>query len=279
MGASVGTDKSFDDLNLTPLIDVVLVVLIIMMVSLPVQVSAMGVKLPCLGDDCPTPPKPPPTEKPEQLVISIYPLEDGETEHKLALNLKLMEPRKISLELNRRLRSMTKKNVFIDADLDVEYGVIVDMIDLARKEGAIKVGLAKVKPEGPRKWTSVDSGAMPFGVFPGTPIVTAREDASAGMITEKQADEALDPIKPAFETCYRQALAVDSVLTGRLMPTVKLNPDGTLYEDPSMSGSNLEGDPSNLEECVLEALKSYQSKPLGEGNTAAVTFPLIFSPG
>ena len=271
MGASVGTDKSFDDMNLTPLIDVVLVVLIIMMVSLPVQVSAMGVKLPCLGPECPNPP---PDSKPEQLVISIYPLEDGETEHKMSLNLKLMEPRKISLELNRRLRGMTKKNVFIDADLDVEYGVIVDMIDLARKEGAVKVGLAKVKPEGPRKWTSVDSGAMPFGVFPGTPII-----AEGSMITEKKADVALDPIKPAIEVCYRQALAVDSVLTGRLMPTVKLNPDGSLYEDPSMSGSNLEGDASNLEECVLEALKEYRSPPLGEGNTAAVTFPLIFSPG
>ena len=46
MGAKVGTDSSFDDLNLTPLIDVVLVVLIIMMVSIPIQVQEMGVKVP-----------------------------------------------------------------------------------------------------------------------------------------------------------------------------------------------------------------------------------------
>ena len=46
MGAKVGTDGAFDDMNLTPLIDVVLVVLIIMMVSIPIQVQEMGIKVP-----------------------------------------------------------------------------------------------------------------------------------------------------------------------------------------------------------------------------------------
>ncbi|MEZ4321525.1 MAG: biopolymer transporter ExbD [Myxococcota bacterium] len=278
MGAKVGTGKSFDDMNLTPLIDVVLVVLIIMMVSLPVQVSAMGVKLPCLGDACPKPPDTLP-EDVEQLVISIYALQEGDTEQKVALNLKLMAPEKISFELNRRLRNMSKKNVFIDADLDSDYGVIVDMIDLARKEGAEKVGLAKAKEGGPRPWTSVDSGAMPRGIFPGSPIVTPSDPGGVGMITEKKADEGFQPIMPALEGCYVTALQKQPDLTGRLMPTVRLNPDGSLYDDPSMLGSNMEGDSTELEACILEALKAYRAAPLGEGNTAAVTFPLIFSPG
>ena len=278
MGAQVGTSKSFDDMNLTPLIDVVLVVLIIMMVSLPVQVSAMGVKLPCLGDDCPTPPTKL-NEDVEQLVISIYAMKEGDTEQKIALNLRLMAPEKISYEINRRLRGMAKKNVFIDADLDTDYGVIIDMIDLARKEGALKVGLAKIKDGGPRPWTSVDSGAMPRGIFPGSPIVTAREDASAGMITEKKADDALQPLMPNMMACYSTALQKDPNITGRMMPTVRLNPDGSLYDDPSMLGSNMEGNVEELEACVLDVLKSYKSVPLGDDNTAAVTFPMIFSPG
>lgn len=279
MGAKVGTAKSFDDMNLTPLIDVVLVVLIIMMVSLPVQVQAMGVKLPCTGDNCPPPPDVEPDQDFEQLVISIYALQPGDTEQKIALNLKLMKPEKISFELNRRLRNMAKKNVFIDADLETDYGVIVDMIDLARKEGAEKVGLAKVKEGGPRPWTSVDSGAMPFGIFPGSPIITPLPGAPAGMITEKKADDALQPLVPEMAVCYTTALAKQPDLTGRLMPSVGLNPDGSLYDAPTMIGSNMEGDSAELEACILEVLKKYQAPPLGEGNTAAVTFPLIFSPG
>ena len=70
MGAALHKKGAMSDLNLTPLIDIVLVVLIIMMVNIPIQIEEMGVKLPSSI----TPP--PQTETPpEQLVIAIY--EDG----------------------------------------------------------------------------------------------------------------------------------------------------------------------------------------------------------
>lgn len=271
MGGKVGTDSAFDDLNLTPLIDVVLVVLIIMMVSIPIQVQEMGVKVPDPTPDRP-PPKPP-AETPDQLVIAIY--EDG----KIALNRKLMEESKLSFELNRRIRGMSKKNVFIDADLKTPYSRVVEMIDLARSEGAEKVGLAKVKENGPQAWTSVDSGAMPRGVFIGSPLVN-------GMITEKKADEAIQLRKSEIMSCYGAELAINPKVTGRMMLTVLITPEGQLYvdesgavENPKISGNDLEGASEAIETCVLEVLKKVTTQPLGEGNTAAITYPVIFSPG
>lgn len=263
MGAKVGTSKSFDDMNLTPLIDVVLVVLIIMMVSIPIQVQEMGVKVP--DPNAPPPPAPPP-EDVEQLVVSIY--KDGT----VALNRRLMNPDKVGFELNRRLRGMSKKNVFIDADLATPYNKVVDMIDLARAEGAVKVGLAKVKTEGPLPYTSVDSGTIPRGIHIGSPIV-------GGMITEKKADDGLQAHTAALDACWNQALARNPDATGRMMLTVLLNPNGSLYEPPKVSGSSMEGTGPELEACLLKALEGYRTVDLGEGNTAVATFPIIFSPG
>ena len=263
MGAKVGTQGSFDDMNLTPLIDVVLVVLIIMMVSIPIQVQEMGVKVPD-----PNAPRPPKTDEPppDQLVVSIY--EDG----KIALNRRLMEPDKLSFELGRRIRGMSKKNVFVDADVKTPYNRVVEMIDLARSVGAVKVGLAKVKEGGPQPWTSVDPGTMPRGLFIGSPLVN-------GMITEKKADDAIQSIKGGIMSCYTNELAKNPRVTGRMMLTVKLMPDGTQFEEGKVSGSSMEGASADFEPCVIQQLNTLTSAPLGEQNTAAVTYPIIFSPG
>jgi biopolymer transport protein ExbD len=262
MGAKVGTAKAFDDMNLTPLIDVVLVVLIIMMVSIPIQVQEMGVKVP----DPNAPPPPTPPEDVEQLVISIY--EDGS----VALNRRLMNPSKVGFELNRRLRGMSKKNVFIDAHTVTPYTKVVEMIDVARAEGAVQVGLAKLKPEGPLPYTSVDAGTIPRGVHIGSPII-------GGMINEKKADEALAPFKAAIDGCWTQMLARNPDATGRLMLTAKYLPDGTLFEPPKISANDVEGGDPAFELCVLDAVKGIRSADLGEGNTGVATYPMIFSPG
>lgn len=271
MGGKVGTDSAFDDLNLTPLIDVVLVVLIIMMVSIPIQVQEMGIKVP---DPTPDNERPPPPEiPPDQLVLAVY--EDG----KIALNRRLMQPQKVSFELNRRLRGMAKKNVFIDAHPKVAYSKVVEMIDLARSEGAEKVGLAKEKEDGPQPWTSVDSGAIAKGVYIGSSLIN-------GMMTEKKADGLIQAKKGSIMGCYNAELAKNPAVTGRMMLTVLFNPDGQLYVDPAgaidnpkISGNDLEGASPEIETCIVEVLKTIAAPPLGEGNTAAVTYPVIFSPG
>lgn len=285
MGAKVGGNAGgFNDINMTPLIDIVLVVLIIMMVNIPIQVNRLGVKLP--GPTTDVTPPPPDTE---QLAIAIY--EDG----RIALNRTvLIEDTSVLLErtsnaatkdtvlfplfqeISRRLKSATKKNVFIDAHPAVNYGVIVDMMDLAREAGAVNVGLAKVKETGPLDPVAVAAGVMPRGVILGSPSVV-------GYISEKKADEALKPYVPRFLACYEAALATDPRLTGRILARVEVQYQGQLMKS-AVEQSSMQNPP--LEACVAEVIAGLTFPPLDGTDekpdyerTAAVIYPLLFSPG
>jgi biopolymer transport protein TolR len=270
MGARVGTKGVMADINLTPLIDIVLVVLIIMMVNIPIQVRMMGVKLPNMEV------RPPDFEvPPDQLVIQVY------TDGKIALNRRIIaeynsdgttiqNEDKLFYEVTRRLRPMDKKNVFIDAHGDVDYGKVIDMIDLSRAAGASNVGLAKMKPEGPQPPTSAAPGSMPQGVSLGNPN-------PVGFMTGKVAEAAILPLMSSIEACYSAALARNPQTTGRLTGVVEVEPSGRLrsYE---ISSSNV-GDPQ-LELCVKEQLGRLKFESLGgPDKTAAVVYPLLFSPG
>jgi biopolymer transport protein TolR len=132
-----------DEINVTPLIDVVLVLLIIFMVMTPVTVRKMASNLP--PPDTEEPPPPPPDTPPDQLMVAVY--EDG----KIALNLKEGSDEDLMKEITQRLRSKAKKTVFIDAAPEANYGRVVQVMDLVRTAGAENVGLAELKEEGPAR--------------------------------------------------------------------------------------------------------------------------------
>jgi biopolymer transport protein ExbD len=250
------------EINMTPLIDIVLVVLIIMMVNIPIQVEEMGVKLPSNQ-----PPKNPPTEQVEQLVIQMYNDETGS----LALNKRVMNQDVLFYEVTRRLRPMSKKIVFIDAHPELLYGPVIDMMDLAREAGAEKVAFAKLKPEGPAAATSVAPGAMPRGVIAGSPSVV-------GALTEKQADTQFKPILPVAKACYSAALGANPQLSGRLIVRVDVGPEGEIMDTGTVSGGTTLEDQA-LVDCIMEKVPALEYPKLGEQKTARVHYPLLFSPG
>jgi len=270
MGAQMGTKSSFTEINMTPLIDIVLVVLIIMMVNIPIQVNEMGVKLPTKTE------RPPPdAQKPQQLVVALY---EDET---LALNRKLISEERLYQELTRRLRNMEKKNVFVDAHPAVNYGLVVDMVDMSREAGAAKVGFAKLKESGPAPAVSVDSGALPKGVHLGSPAVVGHMD-------EVTADRSIQPLLAKITQCYGLGLAQDRNLTGRVIVRVAVGPDGEIMSQ-KISQSSLsspeEGEVEShapgllVDECILQVLPELKFEPLGPQLTALVQYPLLFSPG
>lgn len=265
MGASLGGSGTISELNLTPLIDIVLVVLIIMMVNIPIQIEEMGVKLPGKVEV-----QSKPDTKSEQLVIAIYaPTEKQPDVFPLALNRKLMDKDTVFSEVTRRLRGMEKKNVFIDGHPDVPYGRLVDMMDLARQAGAEKVGLARLKDAGPLDPTDVAIGAREKGVIIGNPAVV-------GAITNKLADEAIQPWKGNLLACYDKALAEKSDLSGRMVIRFSVGPQGEQMSS-RVSTNTLENE--TLTTCITELMPSIEFKPLGEQKTAIVQYPLLFSPG
>lgn len=274
MGASLGGgDQPVADMNLTPLIDIVLVVLIIMMVNIPIQIEEMGVKVP---GPKPDQPPPPPVDPPEQLVIALY--EDGD----MALNRKLMQEDKMLFEIGRRLRPMSPKRVFIDAHGKVPYGRVVDMVDLAREAGAATVGLARLKDGGPLTYTSVDSGALPKGVI-------KQSVNCVGKLGEAEADPLIDPLMGSISACYTAALARNPGLSGTIRIRALVGPNGEFVEEdgiPAPDGSSapevlLGADVKDMElaSCIEPYLTQMQFPPLGEGNTALCYFPLLLSPG
>lgn len=264
MGARVGTAEAFSELNLAPLIDVVLVVLIIMMVNIPIQIEEMGIKLP--SSEKTDIPKDVPKD---QLVIAVYANGD------MALNRTLMTKDRLLAEITRRLRPMADKNVFIDADPTIPYGRVVEMVDLAREGGAAKVGLAKLKESGPLEATDIAEGALERGVLFGSPGVV-------GAMTEKMADEAFAPLRATIDQCYETALARNGQLSGRMILKVTVGPQGELLDPPSILTSNV--DDQDLATCITTILPQITFPELGytddgTGKTALVRYPLLFSPG
>jgi len=245
------------------MIDIVLVVLIIMMVNMPIKINELGVKLPSVQTDQPKPKNPA-----DQLVIALY--KDGTT----ALNRKLMKKNRLVEQIARRLRSLEKKNVFIDAHPDVAYGDMVELVDLAKLAGASQVGLARLKPNGPLEPTSTDPGARERGVYAGSPQVANQ----GGEFDEQQADAVLAKLMPNIRACYLQTLATEPDLTGHVVARTMIGPQGQHLEPPQItSGSSIESDA--LYECLQPILESLVYPPLGANNTAAVQYQLLFSPG
>lgn len=261
MGAQLGSKGSISDINMTPLIDIVLVVLIIMMVNIPIQIEEMGIKIP---GNTEAPPRDEPPK--DQLVIAVY--EDG----KLALNRRLMTENVLLYELTRRLRPMQKKRVFVDGHPMVGYAAVVDMVDLAREAGAAKVGLARLKEEGPQEATSVHPGAAPRGITFGSPKVVGRMKASV-------ADEQIQPYRKALMGCYEQQLMMNSELSGTVSLQIDVAPDGSLLSEPEIVRDVMGSQP--VADCVLEVGQqlSFADDPPGEGETARILYNVLFSPG
>jgi biopolymer transport protein TolR len=126
------------DINITPLIDIVLVMLIIFMVLTPIKIQEMSADLPKKTEvveqqDLPE----------DQLMVAAY--ADGT----IALNKRRLSFDQLRDELHARLHAKQSRVVFVDAAADASYDTVVRCMDIARDAGAERVALATMKPEGP----------------------------------------------------------------------------------------------------------------------------------
>lgn len=115
------------NINVTPMVDLVLILLIIFMTAAPLATSMIAVQLPKTTHA--------PASKPSQnrpLVISL------DAEGKLYLNEAPMTPQ----ELNARLMQTDKKErVFFRADKALAYEKVIGMIDTIKQSGIENVAL------------------------------------------------------------------------------------------------------------------------------------------
>ncbi len=135
MSMSAGGSKGAkSDINVTPLVDVCLVLLIIFMVMVPRTVPELSVRVP---PESKTPHRQKPTQ--ETLVIGLT-KEGGVT-----LNRTPIDRTRLAEEISRQLDVRDKKVVFVDFDDDAKYGAAVEVLNLAKEAGADVLGIMKNK--------------------------------------------------------------------------------------------------------------------------------------
>jgi biopolymer transport protein ExbD len=134
LGGAQGGVKS--DINVTPLVDVMLVLLIIMMIVAPLLQQGVSVKLPEAENTVDKP------EVSDQTVIAIAPSKD------IYLNAKPIREQELATKLTELLEDKVEKIVLIKADEDVEYGAVMATMDQLRQAGIENVGLITEKKKG-----------------------------------------------------------------------------------------------------------------------------------
>jgi biopolymer transport protein TolR len=129
MGASSpGEYKS--DINITPLVDVVLVLLIIFMVITPLLQMGYDVKVPPKVN---TPQNtPPPTDL---MIVSLTP------QNKIFLNKEEVNAQTLALRLTEILKNRANKTVFFSGDDAATYGEVIKVMDICRSSGAKSMGI------------------------------------------------------------------------------------------------------------------------------------------
>ena len=117
------------DINVTPLVDVMLVLLIIMMIVAPLLQQGVSVKLPVATNT---------VEKPdtqEQTVLAI------DSNRRLYLNAVPVVKEDLQRRVTEILEGKNERIVIIKADEDVEYSAVMDAMDALRAAGIEDMGL------------------------------------------------------------------------------------------------------------------------------------------
>lgn len=119
-------------MNVTPLVDVVLVLLIIFMVITPLLARQFSLRVPPKEEENIPPP---PSDGPPPVVLTVG--RDG----RISLNQETISPADLSEKLSRVLAARTDRVVFFDAHDDAPYGVAINALDLARSGGAATIAV------------------------------------------------------------------------------------------------------------------------------------------
>ena len=128
MQVGSGNDPLMSDINVTPFVDVMLVLLIIFMVTAPMMVQGVDVALP-VATSGPLP------ANEDNLIISV------DNDRKVYINNQEVSVAFLAEKLGAVLDNMNTDAVYLKADKQVPYGVVVHVMSQIKKAGVTNLGM------------------------------------------------------------------------------------------------------------------------------------------
>jgi biopolymer transport protein TolR len=134
MQANNGNRRLLSEINVTPFVDVMLVLLIIFMVTAPMMMQGVDVNLPR------TTTQPIRTEE-ERLVVTIT------AKQQIYLNEYQITLDSLVKKLQAIYQNQPDRAVFLRADRSVPYGFVVEVMAAVRRSGIVRIGMVTEPPQ------------------------------------------------------------------------------------------------------------------------------------
>jgi biopolymer transport protein TolR len=128
MKASNDSKGPLSEINVVPLVDVMLVLLIIFMITAPMMQHGMNIDIPKVTT------KPMPT-KDEPQILNVT------REQRLILNEKKLEEKDLKAAIELLFANRKDKEIYLRADKDVPYGFVVKCMGTIREAGIEKINI------------------------------------------------------------------------------------------------------------------------------------------
>ena len=134
MQSNFSNKQLMSEINVTPFVDVMLVLLIIFMVTAPMMVQGVDVNLPTAsfaplkGED-------------EHLVISV------KKNQSIYINDQIINILFLSQKLEKIFENSKSRNIYLRADKDIPYGVVINIMSSIKNAGIKNIGLMTLPNE------------------------------------------------------------------------------------------------------------------------------------